>query len=153
MYHCGPWFIHQKEGITFKEVQLRILLTILSVILSIGMSNFLLGCSEEKNDNSCCGESLSSCEDISVAYKGFVERNAKCSKSEDCYLLKGFCEKGLGGCYEAVAAETQAAIDAYSNRWIEIQCSEEIDSEQCDCAIAPDVECSPEQVCRIVQGD
>lgn len=60
-----------------------------------------------------------------------------CEVDAECTLLRGFCEIGLGACWEAVrgAVVDQAFLDDLAVRWLELGCPAA--SEPCDCPARP----------------
>jgi len=89
--------------------------------------------------------SLTSCGDVARAYQGLMERNRACRQDEDCRVLEGSCEIGLGGCWYAVNREVgYDDTDALAARYRDLACSGPV----CRCAPPPEQARCGQGVCE-----
>lgn len=88
--------------------------------------------------------SLTSCGDVARAYQGLMERNRACRRDEDCRILEGSCEVGLGGCWYAVNREVgYDDTDALAARYRDLACGGAV----CRCAPPPERAVCRQGVC------
>jgi hypothetical protein len=79
--------------------------------------------------------SLASCGDVARAHQGLMERNRACRRDEDCRVLEGSCEIGLGGCWYPVNRKVgYADADALAARYRDLACGGPV----CRCAPPPE---------------
>lgn len=78
--------------------------------------------------------SLVTCGDVARAYGELMETNRSCGGDEDCRVLEGSCEIGLGGCWYAVHRSVgYDDADRLAARYRDLACGGPV----CRCAGAP----------------
>ncbi|MCB9759698.1 MAG: hypothetical protein H6739_07635 [Alphaproteobacteria bacterium] len=83
---------------------------------------------------------LPTCADVEARYADVRAAGAPCCGDEDCHILNGACDYGLGGCYEAVnVCVDQALINELGQLYAGH--SEGCTGGVCDCMEPPSVAC------------
>jgi len=94
-------------------------------------------------------ESLTSCGHVARAYQGLMERNRACRGDEDCRVLEGSCEVGLGGCWYAANRKVgYDDTDALAARYRDLACGGPV----CRCAPPPERARCRQGVCAAAAG-